>query len=109
MVAIFSGVRAPLAAATKGVVAIMMPLNSNMIGIHKPTPTAIAARSCADKCPAIMVSIRPKPAWANCVIKIGIIRWKSCFNSKRVVVTVGTFDTKVLVWEIININLALQG
>ena len=62
---IFSGVRAPWASATSGVVAIMMPLNSNIIGIHKPTPTAIAARSSADICPAIMVSINPKPAAAN--------------------------------------------
>ena len=61
----FSGVRAPLASATKGVVAIMMPLNSSMTGIHKPTPTAIAARSSGDICPAIMVSIKPKPAAAN--------------------------------------------
>ena len=59
---IFSGVRAPLASATKGVVAIIMPLNNSITGIHKPTPTAIAARSSADICPAIMVSISPKPA-----------------------------------------------
>ena len=81
MVAIFSGVRAPLASATKGVVAIMMPLNSNMTGIQRPTATAIEAKSFGDKCPAIMVSINPKPAWANCVTKMGNIKWKSCFNS----------------------------
>ncbi|SSS39036.1 Uncharacterised protein [Acinetobacter baumannii] len=53
---------APFASATNGVVAIIMPLNKSMTGIHKPTPTAIAAKSAADKCPAIMVSINPNPA-----------------------------------------------
>ena len=93
MVAIFSGEWAPFASATNGVVAIMMPLNSSIIGIQSPTPTAIAAKSLADKWPAIMVSIKPKPACANWVIKIGIIKRNSCFNSKRVVVTVDTEHT----------------